>query len=90
LIKIQFLHIKIKIYYKKKLNTIVNKNEKNTQIKIIKISLNERSIDKLFWFFKFNPNKTLNQDLLKPIKPKKFETSNKIMDVNGAHSSNPE
>jgi hypothetical protein len=58
-------------------------------MKIIKISLLLKSICGLDWFFKFKPKITLNQHLLNPIKPKKFEPNNKIKLVNGEFSNNP-
>lgn len=56
---------------------------------MIKISFKVRSICGLLQFFKFKPNITLNQHLLKPIKPKKLEPKSKIKLESGEFSTNP-
>lgn len=56
---------------------------------MIKSSLKFKSIDNLSCDFIFKPKTTLNQHLLKPIKPKKFEPKSKTIHVNGATSRSP-
>lgn len=58
------------------LNTKPKNNNEKKHIQKKKISLNVRSINMLFLNFKFKPNKTLNQHLLNPIKPKKLAINN--------------
>lgn len=65
-------------------------NIEKTQIKIIKKSFQVKSTGNLSWFFKFKPKTTLNQHLLKPIKPKKFAAYIINIVVNGAEQIKPE
>ena len=65
-------------------------NIEKTQIKMIKKSFHVKSIGNLSWFFKFNPKVTLNQHLLKPIKPKKLAPYINKIKLKGAEFKKPE
>ena len=71
------------------LKSPTNKKDNITHNDMINISLKFKSIAGCDCIFKFNPKTVLNQHLLNPTKPKKFDPNNKIIHVNGATSSNP-